>query len=168
MAATGLDQLNKASREQAAQQLHACNAATRWVDEMLAGRPYPTAEALLAAGDKAARDLSWSDVTEALQAHPRIGERAAGNSVDAAWSRTEQAAVGQADAETQQALRDGNIAYEQRFGHVFLVRAAGRDPQDMLAELRRRLGNDETSERAEVTEQLAQITRLRLERLLEG
>ena len=36
----------------------------------------------------------------------------------------------------------------------------------MLAELRRRLGNDETGERAEVTEQLAQITRLRLERLL--
>jgi 2-oxo-4-hydroxy-4-carboxy-5-ureidoimidazoline decarboxylase len=168
MAATGLDQLNTASREQAVQQLHACNAATRWVDEMLAGRPYANDEALLAAGDKAARDLSWSDVTEALQAHPRIGERATGDSVDAAWSRTEQAAVGDADADTQQALRDGNVAYEQRFGHVFLVRAADRDPQDMLAELRRRLGNDEISERAEVTEQLAQITRLRLERLLEG
>jgi 2-oxo-4-hydroxy-4-carboxy-5-ureidoimidazoline decarboxylase len=36
----------------------------------------------------------------------------------------------------------------------------------MLAELRRRLANDETGERAEVTEQLAQITRLRLQKLL--
>ena len=35
-----------------------------------------------------------------------------------------------------------------------------------LEELRRRLANDEQSERAEVTEQLAQITRLRLELLL--
>jgi 2-oxo-4-hydroxy-4-carboxy-5-ureidoimidazoline decarboxylase len=38
----------------------------------------------------------------------------------------------------------------------------------MLAELQRRLGNDEARERAEVTEQLAQITRLRVERLLAG
>ena len=36
----------------------------------------------------------------------------------------------------------------------------------MLVELRRRLGNDEASERGEVTEELAQITRLRLEKLL--
>jgi len=55
---------------------------------------------------------------------------------------------------------------EQRFGHVFLIRAAGRSAEEMSAELHRRLANDECSERAEVTEQLAQITRLRLEKLL--
>jgi 2-oxo-4-hydroxy-4-carboxy-5-ureidoimidazoline decarboxylase len=36
----------------------------------------------------------------------------------------------------------------------------------MLAELRRRLGNDEDTERAEVTEQLAQITGLRVRGLV--
>jgi 2-oxo-4-hydroxy-4-carboxy-5-ureidoimidazoline decarboxylase len=36
----------------------------------------------------------------------------------------------------------------------------------MLAELRRRLANDVETERAEVTEQLAQITALRLKGLL--
>jgi 2-oxo-4-hydroxy-4-carboxy-5-ureidoimidazoline decarboxylase len=36
----------------------------------------------------------------------------------------------------------------------------------MLAELHRRLGHDDPAERAEVVEQLAQITRLRLERLI--
>jgi 2-oxo-4-hydroxy-4-carboxy-5-ureidoimidazoline decarboxylase len=45
---------------------------------------------------------------------------------------------------------------------VFLIRAAGRSPEEMLAELRRRLDNDEDAERAEVTEQLAQITGLRV------
>ena len=71
-----------------------------------------------------------------------------------------------ADVDTRAALIDGNRAYEERFGHVFLVRAAGRSPQEMLAELRRRLGNDEDAERAEVTEQLAQITGLRVRGLV--
>jgi 2-oxo-4-hydroxy-4-carboxy-5-ureidoimidazoline decarboxylase len=65
------------------------------------------------------------------------------------------------------ALLDGNRAYEQRFGHVFLIRASGRSPEEMLAELRRRLANDPVAERAEVTEQLAQITGLRVKGLID-
>jgi 2-oxo-4-hydroxy-4-carboxy-5-ureidoimidazoline decarboxylase len=49
---------------------------------------------------------------------------------------------------------------------VFLIRAAGRSPQEMLAELRRRLANDAAAERTEVTEQLAQITGLRVKELV--
>jgi 2-oxo-4-hydroxy-4-carboxy-5-ureidoimidazoline decarboxylase len=71
-----------------------------------------------------------------------------------------------ADDATRAALVDGNREYEERFGHVFLVRAAGRSPEEMLAELRRRLGNDEQAERAEVTEQLAQITAIRVRGLV--
>ena len=62
----------------------------------------------------------------------------------------------------------GNAAYERRFGHVFLIRAAGRSAEEMAAELDRRLANDDARERAEVTEQLAQITRLRVQSLLAG
>jgi 2-oxo-4-hydroxy-4-carboxy--5-ureidoimidazoline (OHCU) decarboxylase len=36
----------------------------------------------------------------------------------------------------------------------------------MLAEARRRLGSDDAAERAEVAEQLGQIARLRVEKLL--
>ena len=64
------------------------------------------------------------------------------------------------------ALLEGNRAYEERFGHVFLIRAAGRSPSEMLAELRRRLANDPAAERAEATEQLAQITGLRVKGLV--
>jgi 2-oxo-4-hydroxy-4-carboxy-5-ureidoimidazoline decarboxylase len=71
-----------------------------------------------------------------------------------------------ADDETRVALLEGNRAYEERFDHVFLVRASGRTPVEMLAELRRRLDNDDESERAEVTEQLAQITALRVKALV--
>jgi 2-oxo-4-hydroxy-4-carboxy-5-ureidoimidazoline decarboxylase len=49
---------------------------------------------------------------------------------------------------------------------VFLIRASGRTPEEMLAELRRRLANDEDTERAEVTGQLAEITALRVRELV--
>ena len=83
-------------------------------------------------------------------------------------SRDDPSAVGTSDARTQDALRTGNAEYERRFGYVFLIRAAGRSAEEMVTELDRRLANDEGRERAEVTEQLAQITRLRVATLLAG
>ena len=154
--------------DRAAERLRAGNAAPRWIAQVLAARPYADVDAALDTAERAARTLSWDEVRSALDAHPRIGDRAAGEDTESRWSRREQSAVGTSGADTQEALRTGNAAYERRFGHVFLIRAADRSAEEMLAELHRRLGNDEAGERAEVTEQLAQITRLRLERLLTG
>jgi 2-oxo-4-hydroxy-4-carboxy-5-ureidoimidazoline decarboxylase len=56
----------------------------------------------------------------------------------------------------------GNVAYEARFGRVFLIRAAGRSPEELLAELERRLRSDDETEATEATGQLAEIALLRL------
>jgi 2-oxo-4-hydroxy-4-carboxy-5-ureidoimidazoline decarboxylase len=161
-----LDALNAASTEQAAADLGACNASPLWIARVVAHRPYADAAALLRTAEDTARALPWDEVRTALDAHPRIGDRAEGQGTEARWSRQEQATVGSSDQATTDALHAGNATYEQRFGHVFLIRAADRSAEEMLAELRRRLGNNEAGERAEVTEQLAQITRLRLSKLL--
>jgi 2-oxo-4-hydroxy-4-carboxy-5-ureidoimidazoline decarboxylase len=161
-----LDDFNDEPPEQAVGALSACNAAPRFAAEVLEGRPYPDADALVARAEQVARSLSWDEVSVALAAHPRIGDRPEGTSAEAAASRREQSAMGDADAVTRSALVDGNRAYEERFGHVFLIRATGRSPEEMLAELRRRLANDAGAERAEATEQLAQITGLRVRGLL--
>jgi 2-oxo-4-hydroxy-4-carboxy-5-ureidoimidazoline decarboxylase len=60
------------------------------------------------------------------------------------------------------AIAEGNARYEERFGRVFLIRAAGRTPSEMLAELERRLSNDPETETREATAQLAEIALLRL------
>ena len=161
-----LDAFNDEPSEQVDAALRACNAAPRFVTELLAGRPYPDAEALVARAEDVARSLSWEEVSTALAAHPRIGDRPEGSSPEAEASRREQGSMTDADAATRAALVDGNRAYEERFGHVFLIRAAGRSPEEMLAELRRRLTNDAEAERAEATEQLAQITGLRVRGLV--
>ena len=165
---TALDAFNEEPADQAVQVLRACNAAPGFAEKVLAGRPYPSVDALVARAEEVARALSWEEVAVALAAHPRIGARVEGSSPEAAASRREQGSMRRTDAGLRAALLDGNRAYEERFGHVFLIRAGGRSPEEMLAELRRRLDNDEETERAEVTEQLAQITALRVRGMVAG
>jgi 2-oxo-4-hydroxy-4-carboxy-5-ureidoimidazoline decarboxylase len=168
MTRAGLDALNALPTAAAERQLSTCCAARSWVERMAAGRPYADLDDLLEASDRAVRELDRDGLAEALAAHPRIGERAAGSSAEAVWSRQEQAGAGDADAEIRAALQQGNRAYEERFGHVFLIRAHGRSAEEMLATLRQRLDNDPDTERSVVAEELRQITRLRLERLLQS
>ena len=163
---TAFDDVNQGPPTTVTELLRTCNAAPRFAADVLAGRPYPDAEALVARAEAVARSLPWDEVTRALAAHPRIGDRVEGASAEAQASRREQSSMSDADAEVRAALVEGNRAYEERFDHVFLIRAAGRSPREMLAELRRRLANDVETERAEVTEQLAQITGIRVRGLV--
>lgn len=132
----------------------------RWVDAVVAGRPYPDLAALEATIDADA----WTptDLEAALAHHPRIGERPAGSGAEAAASRSEQSSMTDAAADIAERIAAGNRAYEERFGRVFLIRAAGRSPEEMLAALERRLASDPDDEVREALVQLAEIARLRL------
>jgi 2-oxo-4-hydroxy-4-carboxy-5-ureidoimidazoline decarboxylase len=141
-------------------------ASDAWLDAVLAGRPYPDLDALLVRSDAAVGALAWPDVEQALAAHPRIGERAGGGDVEAAWSREEQASTATARDDVTLALHRGNVDYEARFGHVFLVCATGRTPEQLLAALHERLDNDAMGEQDVVRRELAAIARLRLARVL--
>ncbi|GLY06119.1 MULTISPECIES: 2-oxo-4-hydroxy-4-carboxy-5-ureidoimidazoline decarboxylase [Actinoplanes] len=163
-----METFNALPAERLRADLLACCAAPAWGEAILAGRPYADRAALLAAADAAGRALTWPDVLQGLSAHPRIGERAAGDSAEAAWSRAEQsAAASSADDDTRAALVAANRDYEDRFGHVFLIFASGRGQAEILAAARERLGNDPAVEREIVTGELRRIALLRLERVLD-
>ncbi|OZM81482.1 2-oxo-4-hydroxy-4-carboxy-5-ureidoimidazoline decarboxylase [Pseudonocardia sp. MH-G8] len=155
MKITQFDALDAAEAER--ELLGVCRAP-RWARQVAAGRPYRSTGALQEA---AAAALTDADLDEALAGHPRIGDRAA-----AGASRREQSAVATAAADVRTALAEGNRAYEERFGHVYLVCAAGRSADDLLATLHARLGNDPATERAVALRELAAINRLRIERLV--
>jgi 2-oxo-4-hydroxy-4-carboxy-5-ureidoimidazoline decarboxylase len=159
-------EFNAQSADAAAELLRPACASTAWQRVIVAGRPYGSVAQLEAASDGVITALGWPDVSEALAAHPRIGERAAGADREAAWSRQEQVGTADADADVAARLRAGNVAYEQRFGHVFLICATGRSAADMVAALTERLENDEPTEQQVVRRELAAIVRLRLGRIL--
>ncbi|MEU4392204.1 2-oxo-4-hydroxy-4-carboxy-5-ureidoimidazoline decarboxylase [Kribbella sp. NPDC023855] len=160
-----LQEFNTAPAGQLRPLLAACCGVPRWVDRVLAGRPYADADALAAVADRAVRDLEDGEVAMALAAHPRIGDRASGESTEAGWSRSEQSGVGD-DPAIRAALAAGNREYEQRFGRVFLICATGLSATEMLTALNRRLTNDDSTEAAVVQEELRKITLLRLTKLL--
>lgn len=141
--------------------LRACCASRTWIAAM---RGRDVAE-LRAASAAALDGLDWADVEEALAAHPRIGDRVRGDDRESAWSRGEQSGMDAAAAGLRDALIAGNRAYEERFGHVFLICATGLSAAELLAALRERLGNDPETERAVVRAELARIVDLRLAKL---
>jgi len=150
--------------------LCSCCAAEAWVEEMVAGRPYRSEAALYAASDHATAELDARGLEQALAGHPRIGDAAPahGDGRSAAWSKGEQAGVATAGADLLGELAAANAAYEQRFGHVYLVCASGRSAAELLAVCQARLGNGPETERGVVLGELAKINRLRLGKLLEG
>ena len=160
-----VEAFNSMPADELEKELLACCAAPAWGAAITAGRPYRDRASILDAAD---HPLSWPEVREGLSAHPRIGERAQGDSKEAAWSRREQSAAAESDAATEAELIAANRAYEDRFGHVFLIFASGRSRSEILAAARERLGNDDETERAIVAEQLRLIARLRLGRLLDA
>jgi 2-oxo-4-hydroxy-4-carboxy-5-ureidoimidazoline decarboxylase len=128
-----------------------------------AGWPYANLEALLDAAERAWAELEPPDWAEALQGHPRIGE--GGGSAPAA-SEDEQRGVREAGADVLEQLAEANRRYEARFGHVFLIAAAGKGPNEILAALRRRMGNDPVTEAQVAAAEHRKIARMRLERML--
>lgn len=139
----------------------------RWVDGMVGMRPFGSARAVLDAADEMFDRLEPPDWDEAFAAHPRIGERAGRQtSGGERMSTGEQSGVDPDDARLQEELVAVNREYEERFGFTYIVRAAGRSGEEMLALARERLGNDLATEREVAAAQQREISRLRLRRML--
>lgn len=162
-----LDDFNTAPAAEAAALVRACAHVDRWVVEIVAGRPYASVGDVVSACERAASPWTDAEIDAALERHPRIGERAQGADADAAMSRTEQAGVADADADLKARLVEGNRAYEEKFGHVFLIRAAGRSVEEMLTALTERLQNTPEQERRNAAANLREIAALRLEGMLD-
>jgi 2-oxo-4-hydroxy-4-carboxy-5-ureidoimidazoline decarboxylase len=159
--AVSVDGFNALSAAEATRRLLTCLNVPRWAEEVADGRPYADYAALAARAEECAALLSDAELSAALGGHPRIGERA-GDGHDAEFSAREQAQVDHRDAAVMAALAEGNREYEQQFDRVFLIRAASRTSSEILAELRRRLANDDETERAETVAALREIALLRL------
>lgn len=161
--APGLTRINVSSDREVLDALHEVCASAAWADELLAARPYATVEDLLAAADLAVRRLTAEDLAEAMAGHPPIGRPAPGDPV----SSREQRGMAGAPPELRAEMLELNLAYQERFGHVFLICATGATGERMRDALRTRLGHTPDQEREIVRTELGKINRIRLTRLAE-
>ena len=142
--------------------LYACLANRRWAQAVASQQPFVNVARLFAVAVEAMNTLTDQEWLEAMKAHPRIGERG-GDAPER--SDREQSRAAQSPPATLQALGAENRRYEDKFGHVFLIAASGRDGEEILAELRRRMSNDPAAELAEARRELRKIALLRLENI---
>ncbi|MGI8667213.1 MAG: 2-oxo-4-hydroxy-4-carboxy-5-ureidoimidazoline decarboxylase [Jatrophihabitans sp.] len=106
------------------------------MSQLVHGRPYGRLEWLSARSDAILSGLDGPELAEALAAQAAHG-------LDAG-------------------MPDERRAYEQRFGHVFLLAATGLSTDAVRSTLRSRLRNDPVAEREIARGELSKIVRRRL------
>ncbi|MGV9311489.1 2-oxo-4-hydroxy-4-carboxy-5-ureidoimidazoline decarboxylase [Streptomyces sp. NPDC003691] len=145
-----MTRLNQAPHEEAVAALLACCGSARWAERVAAHRPYPDTAALLAAADEAGYDLGPGDLAEAL-----ADEYPTGPHPDAPQG-----------PHVLMALAAAHDAYENRFGHTFVISldgyGAGEQVDQILAGIRLRLAHEPEQEREIAAEQLRRLARARL------
>lgn len=157
-----LESFNHIPEQEARAALHECCASIAWVPAMLARRPFKNEADLLLAAEAIWWKLGEADWLEAFAGHPQIG----GGASDRRWSGQEQSGMRMAGAGTKFAMEQGNRAYFEKFGYIYIVCATGKTGEEMVAILNDRLKNDrETEIRAAASEQI-KITQLRLRKML--
>jgi 2-oxo-4-hydroxy-4-carboxy-5-ureidoimidazoline decarboxylase len=158
-----IEDFNAMPEKEAADSLYRCLANRRWAADVSSRRPYAEVPSVLTAARAALNWLTDDDWVAAFKAHPRIGEPG-GDAPES--SEREQGRAMESAAAILAVLAAQNRRYEEKFGHVFLIRASGRSGEEILSELRRRMRNDRAMELAESRRELAQIALERLERML--
>ena len=156
-----LNHLNQLARPELASELYRCCGSHNWALQVARMIPFEDEESLYRVADRVWQGLTSQDWLEAFEHHPRIGGTAT-----SAWTKEEQSGATGASSSVLEKLASGNLEYEKRFGHVFLVCATGKSADEMLALLEARIGNTPEVELKIAAGEQAKITRIRLEKLL--
>lgn len=142
-----------------------------WVARAVAPeRPFASVADLHAAMMRAVR-AAPADVQRAfLDGHPELAGPEARARALTADSASEQGSAGldrmvEADAAAFARL---NAAYRARFGFPFIIAVRGRGRAEILSAFEARLGRDPAAERETALDAVAQITRMRLDRLIDA
>ncbi|MBT2364240.1 2-oxo-4-hydroxy-4-carboxy-5-ureidoimidazoline decarboxylase [Streptomyces sp. ISL-10] len=159
----GLARFNASEDSAALAALHEVCASSAWGSKILAQRPYTSTDALFEASDAAMAELTADDLAEAMAGHPPIGRPKPGDPT----SSREQSGMAGASEALKADMLELNLAYQEKFGHVFLICATGRTGEQMRDAVRERIENSPEQEREIVRTELGKINRIRLTRLVE-
>lgn len=159
-----ISEFNQSSSSEISLRLNHCVHIPRWASEILQQRPFNAVSDLVQFAEQRARTWTWDEILNALNTHPRIGEKKATAELseqEQKFSQREQAALS-ANEEMLEAIYQGNVAYEKKYGYIFLIKASGLNSQQILEALQYRLKNDPDIEKRIVHQQLLEIALLRL------
>ena len=166
-----LNDLNKLDKSEAGRLLATCCGSSNWLTHLLKAFPFTTEEDLIHRAEKAwYEQCTETDWLEAFTHHPKIGDV---KSLAEKFASTqhlagnEQSSVNTASQQVIEALANANLAYEQKFGFIFIVCATGKSANEMLRLLTDRLLNTREEELQIAMGEQHKITQLRFKKLME-
>jgi 2-oxo-4-hydroxy-4-carboxy--5-ureidoimidazoline (OHCU) decarboxylase len=126
-------------------------AAPRFIDRVVAARPFGSWEALFERAEAIALAMPEDEQVDLIDAHPRIGAPPGSVSalsfVEQGYDQERAAASAEAERARVQADLDRlNAAYEERYGFRFVVFVAGRPRAAIVPLMAAALGADRASE----------------------
>ena len=142
-----MEELNSLDRAVLTSELIRCCASENWVKRMLQEFPFADVNNLLDASNRIWWGLCKDDWLQAFSAHPKIGDNeAVKKKVQSrpgltSWEGEEQKGANSATDKTKSELKDLNVAYEKKFGFIFLICATGKTADEMLNSLKERINN---------------------------
>jgi len=161
---------NSLDAADAAREALPCCGSRAWAIALATQRPIVNEASLVEASTAIWWALSEQAWREAFASHPRIGQHHAASHATKEslhWSTKEQQNAS-TDNAARLALEEANQRYEDRFGRIFIVCAAGKTSAEILTLIESRMQNNEAAELREAAEQQRQITQLRLNKWLNG
>jgi 2-oxo-4-hydroxy-4-carboxy-5-ureidoimidazoline decarboxylase len=163
-----LDEINTVDRAAFVATLGGIFEHSPWVaDGACAMRPFAGVDALHQAMLAVVRDAGEEQQLALLRAHPELAGKAAVRGELTADSTSEQSGAGLGACTPGEfaRLQALNARYNEKFGFPFILAVKGYDRAGILAEFARRVEQDRATEFAECVQQIAKITRFRLDAL---
>jgi 2-oxo-4-hydroxy-4-carboxy-5-ureidoimidazoline decarboxylase len=165
-----LADLSAASREDFVTHLGGVFEHSPWVAERaFERRPFATRAALHAAMVQAVEEAGPERRLALIRVHPELAGRAAVRGEMTDFSKREQGGSGLLDCSPEEfaRLQELNSRYVEKFGFPFIIAVRGLDRAAIVGAFARRLENTREAEIAEALRQIARISGLRLEGLVE-
>ncbi len=163
--AVALNALNRMTTEEFVALLGGVFEKSPWVAQQAeAARPFASVAALHAAMALSIENAGIQAQLALICAHPELAGKAAIAGELTEESTREQAGAGLSHCTPEQfsELHRLNAAYNQRFGHPFILAVRGYDRTGILGEFSRRVLAEPEQERRECLRQIYRIGQLRL------
>ena len=163
-----IDTVNRMDREAFVRAFGGVFEHSPWIAERAwAARPFDSPEALHAAMIGVVRAASPDEKRRLLNAHPELAGKEARERAMTQDSTAEQGSAGldRLSADDFDRFDRLNAAYREKFGFPFIIAVRGRGKQEIVTAFERRLANDPAAEMAAALDEIAAITRMRMEKL---
>lgn len=164
-----IDQFNKMSPDELRSELLNCCYSTQWAEKLMHHKPFKNVDSLIKNAEAIWGDLFPVDWIQAIIHHPSIGDIKTDGTkhkyINFLASGGQDSKL-EAHQNFLSQLQEATKRYEEKFGFIYVVSLSGKNADDILKDINKRLLHSAEDELKVAVAEQAQITASRLRALI--